>query len=148
MLQLYSIKTILSHAVYNRLRKGKVKMVLGRGQYYCVSLCEQFCTIQLTFILHRKDHSAKQRIELFQYIQSKIELLMKDFMQASTKPKAYIPCYYKDCSKLHVELELLYDVDGQHCPFKEEPLPDEYYKDLFPGPGIDNTIAYYIHIAT
>ena len=119
----------------NRLRKGKVKMVLGKGQFYCVSLCEELCSIQLTFLLHGKNHAAKQRQELFQYIQSKIELLMDDFMQAATKPEAYIPCYYKDCNDLHVELQLLHDGEDQYCPFKEEPIPDDYYRDLFLDQG-------------
>ena len=129
--------------LYNRLRKGKVKMVLDQGQYYCVSVCEELFCIQLTFILYGKTHCAKQRFELFQYIQSKIELLMEDFMQASTKPKAYIPCYYKDCSKLHAELELLCDGKDQHCPSEELPLPDEYYQDLFPKQGLYCYCYYY-----
>ena len=117
--------------LFNRLRKGKMKMVLGEGQYYFVSLCEELCGIQLTFLLHGKNHSAKQRQELFQYILSKIELLMDGFMQASTKPKAYIPCYYQDCTSLHVEVELLCDGEHQHCPIIEKPLPHDYYCDLF-----------------
>ena len=121
--------------LYNRLRKGKVKMVLGKGQYYCVSLCEELCSIQLTFLLHGKNHSAKQRQELFQYIQSKIELLMNEFMQAATKPEVYIPCFYKDCNRLHVELKLLCDEEDQHCPYAENPLPSDYYCDLFPDQG-------------
>ena len=111
-------------------------MVLGRGQYYCVSLCEELCSIQLTYLLHGKNHSAKQRQELFQYIQNNTELLMDEFMQASTKPKAYIPCYYQNCTKLHVELQLLCDSEDQHCPIQEEPVPDEYYCDLFPDHGM------------
>ena len=82
-------------------------MALGRGQFYCVSLCEELYSIQLSFLLHGKNHSAQQRFDLFQYIQSKLLMLMRDFMQASTKPKAYIPCYYQECNTLHVELDLL-----------------------------------------
>ena len=110
-------------------------MALGKGQYYCVSLCEEMCSIQLTFLLHGKNPSSKQRLELFQYIQKKIELLMVNFMPASRKPKAYIPCYYKDCNKLHVELQLLCDGEDQHCPCEEKPLPGDYYCDLFPDIG-------------
>ena len=119
-------------------------MVLGPGQYYCVSLCEELCSIQLTFLLHGKNHCAKQREELFHYIQSKIELLMNEFMQASTKPKAYIPCYYHNCTKLHVELQLLCDGEDQHCPIQEKPVPDEYYRDLFPYHGMQ-TLSYYYY---
>ena len=139
-----------TYAVYNyimlciRLRKGKMKMVLGKGQYYCVSLCEELCSIQLTFLLHGRNHSAKQRQELFHYIQSKIELFMDEFMQASTKPKAYIPCYYHNCTEPHVELELLCDGEEQHCPFKEEPVPDDYYCDLFPHHGMSALIFYFL----
>ena len=112
-----------------------MKMVLDQGQYYCVSLCEQLCSIQLTFLLHGKDHSAEQRFELYQYVQSKLELLMKNFMQASTKPKAYIPCYYKECNSLHVELQWLCDGIHQHCPIEEKPIPDHYYCDIFSNKG-------------
>ena len=119
-----------------RLRKGKVKMVLDHKQHYCFSLCEDASNIQLSFLLHGKDSSAEQRHQLFQYIQSKLELLMDDFMQASTKPKAYVPCYYKDCHKLHVELQLLCSKDYQFCPTEEKPIPDNYYSDLFPDQGL------------
>ena len=115
-------------------------MVLGRGQYYCVSLCEELCSIQLTFLLHGKNHSAQQRHELFQYIQSKIEQLMTNFMTASKKPKAYIPCYYKNCNKLHVKLDRLCNGYEQHCPLEEKPLPDDYYCDLFSDQGNNNIV--------
>ena len=111
-------------------------MVLGSGQYYCVSLCEELCSIQLSFLLHGKEHSAEERVELLKYIQSKLELLMNDFMQASTKPKTYIPCYYEDCSKLHVKLQMLQNGEEQHCPTKVKPIPDDYYCDLFPVKGL------------
>ena len=108
-----------------------MKMVLDQEQYYCVSLCEELYCIQLSFLLLEENHSAKHRIELAQYVQSKLEYLMREFMQAATKPKAYIPCYFKDCNNLHVELELLCDGERQHCPFVEKPIPKDYYHDLF-----------------
>ena len=138
----YVITKLLLYSIYvsylmvcNRLRKGKVKISLGRGQYYCVSLCEELCSIQLTFMLHEKYHTAKARQELFQYIQSKIELLMNDFMQAAKKPEVFIPCYFKDCNQLHVELQLLCDGEYQHCPCVEKPLPNDCYRDLFHDQG-------------
>ena len=121
--------------MYDRFRKGKVMMVLGHEQYYCVSLHEEKHSIQLSFLLHGKDHAADQRFELFQYIQSKLELLMNDFMKASTKPRVYIPCYFMNCNKLHVELQLLCNGKNQHCPKVVKPVPDNYYSDLFPCTG-------------
>ena len=118
------------------LRKGNVKMVLDRKQEYCVSLCEEMSSIQLSFVLHGKDSSAEHRYQLFMYIQSKLELLMNDFMQASTKPKAFVPCYYKDCHEIHVELQLLCNKEHQFCSTKEEFIPDDYYIDLFPHQGL------------
>lgn len=111
-------------------------MALGREQYYCISLCEKIHAIQLSFLLHEKNRSSDQRIELFQYIQFHIELLMKDFMQASTKPKAYVPCYFENCNKLHVELQLLLNGICQNCPTEEKPLPYDYYFDIFPKQGV------------
>ena len=119
-----------------RLRKGKVKIVLDRNQQYCVSLQEDMCSIQLSFMLHGKDSSAEHRYQLFQYLQSKLELLMNDFMQASTKPNAYVPCYYKDCHKLHVELQLVCNKEYQYCPTEDKPVPDGYYFDLFYDQGL------------
>ena len=118
------------------LRKGKVKMVLDCKQEYCVSLCEEMSSIQLSFLLHGKDSSAEHRYQLFMYIQSKLELLMSDFMQASTKPKAYVPCYYKDCNKLHVEVQLLSSKEYQYCSTEGKYIPDDYYFDLFPDQGL------------
>ena len=122
-------------AIIHRLRKGKVKMVLDCKQLYYVSLQEEMCSIQLSFILTGKDSSAENRYQLFQYLQSKLELLMNDFMQASTKPKAYVPCYYKDCHELHVELQLVCNKEYQYCPTEDKHIPDDYYFDLFHHQG-------------
>ena len=111
-------------------------MVLGPEQHYCVSLCEEMYSIQLTFLLHGNNASAEQRMELFQYIQCNLEVLMQDFMQASRKPKAYVPCCYDDCNKLHVELHMLSSKEHQHCPTVEKPIPPDYYSDLFPPKGL------------
>ena len=124
------------YTVYVRLRKGKVKMVLGRGQSYFVSVCKEICSIQVTFLLHGEKHSANQRVELLQFIQSKLELLMKDFMQASRKPVAYVPCYYQDCHKLHVKLQMVRDREYKYCHTKGKDIPDHYYWDLLNDQGL------------
>ena len=127
------------------LRKEKVKMALDHKQEYCVSLCEEMSSIQLSFLLHRKDSSAEQRYQLFMYIQSKLELLMSDSMPASTKPKAYVPCYYKDCNQLHIEVKLLCSKEFHYCSTEGKPIPDDYYFDLFPDQGLHyNTIKLII----
>ena len=72
-------------------------MALGPEQFYYVSLCEEIHSIQLTISLHEKYAFAEQRIELMEYIESRLNLLMKEFMQASTKPKA--------CSVLFPEVQ-------------------------------------------
>ena len=113
-----------------------MKIVLDRKQDYCVSLCEERSCMQLSFSLRGKDSSAEHRYQLFQDFQSYIEILMEKFMKASTKPKAYIPCYYKDCDELHVELQLVCNKEYQYCPIVEEPIPDDYYFDLFPDQSL------------
>ena len=122
--------------IHYRLRKGKVKMALGCQEYYTISLCEEKCSIQLSFLHHKKSHSTDQCVELLKYFESKLHLLMKDFMQASAKPKAYIPCFYQDCSALHIELDLLCNGDYQHCPTVEKTVPGNYYCDLFINQGL------------
>ena len=112
-----------------RLTKDKGTMVLGRDQYYSIDTCEEKDSIQLSLILLSGGrHSADQRIELLQYFQCKLEMVMEDFMQASTKPVAYIPCCY--CDELHVELRYLIERQQQHCASVGKPLPDEHYLDL------------------
>ena len=111
-------------------------MVLGRDQYYCVSVCEEKDSIQLSFILLSGGrHSADQRIELLQYFQHKLGMVMEDFMQASTKPVAYIPCCF--CDELHVELQRLIEGQQQHCTSIGKPtcIPDEHYLDLIINKG-------------
>ena len=125
---------------YNRLRKDKAKMALGREQYYIISLQEERYCIQLSFLLEGNNRCFQQRYELFCYIQSKLEQLMSDFMQASTATKAYVPCFYPECNKLHVQLQLLYNGEYQHCPTVEKRIPDDYYCDLFSDQGLDNWI--------
>ena len=110
-------------------------MVLGRGQYYCISLSEENYTIRLSFVfLQGGGHLAEHRIELLSYFQSKLEDVMEDFMSATSKPVGYIPCCY--CSQLHVELKLLFKKEQQHCPEKMQPIPDHYYLDLVTDQGL------------
>ena len=112
-----------------------MKIVLDDKQQYCINSCEETCSIQLTFLLRKEDSSAEQRYELFCYLQSKLELLMNDFMQAANKPKVYIPCCFKNCHKLHVELQLMCNKQYQYCPTEDDYIPDDYYVDLFPKQG-------------
>lgn len=120
-------------------------MVLGRGQYYCISLCEEKHSIQLSFILLQVGgHSALQRIDLFQYFQSELEQLMEEFMNAASKPIAYIPCCY--CNELHIEMQLLLEGEQQHCHTRQQPVPDKYYHELIVDQGLychcDNSYSY------
>ena len=110
-------------------------MILGRGQHYCVSLCEDKCSIRVSFFMFPgKNHSAEQRIELLQYFQSKLELVMEDFMKASSKPVAYIPCCY--CFEFHLEFKSLLEGREQTCPKIMKPVPEEYYSDLITDQGL------------
>ena len=128
-----------------RLRKGKVKMVLGSGQYYCVSHNEEKCSIQLSIIfIPDTDHSAKQRRVLLQYFESCLDELMTDFMQAAKKPVAHLPCYH--CDQLHVELQLLLNGKQQHCPIKDLPIPKQYYQDLITERGLYIIIIMHVHV--
>ena len=116
-------------------------MVLGRDQYYCLNICEEKYSLQLSFmLLPGGHHSADQRIEFVKYFGSRLEMVMEDFMKASSKPVAYIPCCY--CEDLHVEFQLLLEGEQQHCAV-EKPLPDDYYCDLITNKGV--FIIYIIH---
>ena len=115
-------------------------MVLGRDQYYYLNICEEKHSLQLSFmLLPGGRHSADQRIEFVKYFGSRLEMVMEDFMKASSKPVAYIPCCY--CENLHVEFQLLLEGEQQHCAIVEKPLPDDYYCDL-----INNKGVFIIHI--
>ena len=110
-------------------------LTLSRGQNYCISLCEEKYSIQLSFVLlPGGGHLAEHRVELLQYFQSKLEVIINDFMSATSKPIAYIPCYY--CSKLHMELQLLFKEEQQYCPKNMKPIPEEYYRDLVTDQGL------------
>ena len=145
---------IVNHFVnftYPRLRKDKAMMVLGRDQYYCLNSCEEKYSLQLSFmLLPGGGHSADQRIELLMYFESKLEMVMEDFMTASSKPVAYIPCCY--CEELHVEFQLLLDGEQQHCANVEKPLPDDYYCNLITNIGMIIMFYYfllhYFYVAT
>jgi len=112
-----------------------VKIVLDSGQYYCVSLCEEKCSILVSFILLPEgNHSAKHRIELLHYFQFKLDEVMEDFMNASSKAIAYIPCCY--CSEFHFKFKFLLEKRRHHCPKVMQPIPKEYYVDLIPDQGL------------
>ena len=116
-------------------------MVLGSGQYYCVSYNEEKCSIQLSIIfIPDTDSSAKQRTDLLQYFQTKLDEIMTDFMPAAKKPVAYIPCYH--CNELHAELQLLLKRQQQHCPIKDQPIPKQYYTDLITDQGSYTSIVH------
>ncbi|XP_065893921.1 uncharacterized protein [Dysidea avara] len=111
------------------LRKGKAKMVLGNGQDYCVSLAEEEHCIKLSIILSADtEHSAKERRDLLEFFQSKLEEIVTDFMPASKMPIAYIPCFY--CDQLHARVEVLLEGKQLRCPVKDKPLPKDYYCSL------------------
>ena len=125
----------LLYFVHYRLRKGKVMMVLGPGQYYCISLCKERDSIKLSFVLlPGDDHPAEQRIELLQFFQFQLEQVMEDFMSATSKAVAYIPCCY--CSQLHMKLKSLLMGRKQHCPNKMQPIPMQHYHDLVNDQGL------------
>jgi len=110
-------------------------MVLGHGQKYCVSLCEEKCSIRVSFVLHpEKNPAANQRIELLKYFQSKLEFVMEDFMNASCKPVAFIPCCY--CSEFHFKFKSLLEGKEQYCPKTQDPVPEQHYSDLVTNQGI------------
>ena len=110
-------------------------MVLGRGQYYCVSLCQEKQSIKLSFVLlPGGNHRAEERIELLQYFQSNLKEVMSDFMSATSKAVAYIPCCY--CNELHMEYNSLCAGKQQHCPEKMQPIPEKHYYDLVNNQGL------------
>ena len=108
-------------------------MALSEGQCYCLSLCEEKYSIRLAFVfLPGGGHLAIHRRELLQFFQSELEVVMEDIMNATSKPVAYIPCYY--CSQLHVELELLQE-EQQYCPENTLLIPKKHYLDLITDQG-------------
>ena len=117
-----------------RLRKGKVMMSLSNGQCYYISLCEEKCSIRLSFVFQPVgDRLATYRIELMEYFQSNLKAVMEDFMNATSKPVAYIPCYY--CKQLHVKFQSLFEKQQLHCPDSTQPIPQWYYCDLVSDKG-------------
>ena len=119
---------------FSRLRKGKVKMVLSSGQYYCVSLDEEKCSIKLSVILlPDREHSSLERVELLQFFQLKLEEVIADFMPASKLPIGYFPCCY--CDQLHARVEALLNGRQQHCTVKDKPMPKDYYCSLVTDQG-------------
>ena len=118
-------------------------MALSNGQCYCISLCEEKCSIQLSFVfLPEGDHLAEQRLKLMKYFQLNVEAVIEDFMNATSKPVAYIPCYY--CKRLHVKFQSLFDKQQLHCPDSTKPIPLWYYCDLVSDEGTTNIIFQYI----
>jgi len=117
-----------------RLRKGKVKMVLGAGQYYCVSLAEEKHSIKLSIILlPASKSSSDERKELLHFFQGKLQGMVAEFMPATELPVGYIPCFY--CDHLHVEVELLLDGEQQDCPAVDKPIPPYHYQSLHSDQG-------------
>ena len=126
-----------------RLRKGKAMMALSNGQSYCISLCEEKCSIRLSFVfLTEGDHLAKYRKELMEYFQLNLEAVIEDFMNATSKPVAYVPCYY--CKQLHVKLQSLLEKKQLHCPDNAQPIPLWYYCDLVSDEGNTSILLQYI----
>ena len=110
-------------------------MRLSRGQCYCISLCEEKYSIRLSFVLSPGENNlAELRKELLEYFESKLKVVMEDFMNATSKAVAYFPCCY--CSQLHAELQMLLEGEIQDCPNKLKPLPDHYYYDLVTDQGL------------
>ena len=109
-------------------------LALSRGQKYCISFCEENHSLQLSFVfLPGGGHLAVHRKDLLEHFQSNLEVIMEDFMNATSKPVAYIPCCF--CSQLHVELQLLIEGEQQHCLETMQPIPQQHYCDLVTDQG-------------
>ena len=126
-----------------RLRKGKVKMVLGNGQYYCINLAEEQYSIKLSIVLlPSHNHSADERKKLLHFFQGTLVSLVAEFMPATKKPIAYIPCFY--CDHLHVEVELLLDGQQQDCPVVDKPIPPQHYQSLITDQGLSSCLVKFV----
>jgi len=131
----YYIKLSIFIIIFIRLRKGKVKMVLGNGQYYCISLAEEKYSIKLSIILLPAiKNSVDERKQLLYFFQAKLTSLVKEFMPATKKPIAYIPCFY--CDRLHVEVNVLLNGQQQDCPMVDKPIPPQHYQSLTSEQGL------------
>ena len=111
-------------------------MALSRGQCYCISLYEEKCSIQLSFVLQSGGrHLAEHRRELLQYFQTHIVAVMKDFMNATSEPIEYIPCCF--CSQLHIKLQSLLNGEQEYCPNnRQSAVPEQHYSDLLKDQGL------------
>jgi len=103
-------------------------MVLNHGQYYSVALCKEKSSIQLDIILkQRLKNSAENRKQLIEFFETTLEKICKDLMPASCKPVSYIKCL--NCDKMHLKLKNVCEGRSLHCNM--EPIPLDYYQDLF-----------------
>ena len=118
-------------------------MALSLGQYYCVSLNEENCSIQLSVIIKSNmEQSAAHRDNILHYFQSKLNALIKECYPATTQPIAYIPCCH--CNFLHLKLELLHEEVDQFCQNTNQHLPKQYYRDLTTSKGLIILAIVYI----
>jgi len=110
-------------------------MVLGNGQYYCISLAEEQYSIKLSIVLLPvTKNSLDERKQLLHFFKEKLANMVKEFMPAAKKPIAYIPCFY--CDRLHAEVKLLLDGQQQDCPVVDKPIPPHHYQCLTSEQGL------------
>ena len=109
-------------------------MVLGVGQYYCISLAEEKYSIKLSIVLlPTSKSSSEERKELLHFFQGKLQGMVAEFMPATKLPVGYIPCFH--CDRLHAEVELLLNGEQQHCPVVDKPIPPHHYQSLHSDQG-------------
>jgi len=118
-----------------RLKKYEIMMVLDHGQFYRVGICEDHASVQLEFILEKSvEGSSENRKQLFNFFQSRLSQVCKDWIPAYPKVKALIPWPF--CDSLHILFKSLSKKDLRLvCSTVQKPIPPDYYQNLFHSEG-------------
>jgi len=115
------------------LRRHLIKFMLGDDQFCYVGLCDKHESIVVSIIPEDESEplstiNFQERLELIEFIHTKLSELVKTFMKASRPPTPYMPCMR--CYKPHIYWsDVIHSKKPLPC-YNEKRLDMDYYDGL------------------
>ncbi|XP_065883436.1 uncharacterized protein [Dysidea avara] len=117
------------------LTRHHISFFFGDNQVCYIGLCDKLETVILSITPEEKDEQINfnERLELIEFVYSKLQDLVKTFMKASQPPTPYIVCTCTCCNEeVHIKLDDILNCDELETPRcdKGKKVNEEYYSGL------------------
>ena len=135
------------YAISVSLTRHHISFFFGDNQVCYIGLCDKLETVILSITPEEKDEQINfnERLELIEFVYSKLQDLVKTFMKASQPPTPYIVCTCTCCNEeVHIKLDDILNCDELETPRcdKGKKVNEEYYSGLRQGISLYPYVLY------